>query len=425
LSTPPATARTNWAGNVTFGAARIHHPASVGELQALVAREDKIRALGTAHSFSDIADSPGSQVSVAGLPDGLDIDSAAATAKVPAGMRYAELGARLDRQGWALPNLGSLPHISVAGACATGTHGSGIRNGNLATAVRAVELVTAAGDLVTLSRDADSDCFGGAVVALGALGVVVSLTLDLVPSFTVAQRVFEWLPLDVVGDHFSEVAGGGYSVSLFTNWSAERFQVWFKRRTDDPAAPVSDAGWFTAPPADGPRHPIPGLPGDECTEQLGVPGPWFERLPHFRPAFTPSAGDEIQTEYLLPVQAAVPALHALARIRDRIHPVLQVCEIRTVAADQMWLSPSYRRDTVALHFTWVADVAAVLPVVALVEAEFEPLRPRPHWGKVFSLPPEVVRAEYPRLADFCALAARYDPAGKFGNAFTARYLSAG
>jgi xylitol oxidase len=447
LTIPPSTGRTNWAGNITFGAAQIHHPSSLGQLQALIARERQIRALGTRHSFSDLADSPGSLVSLAGLPQQLEVDSATATAKVGAGMRYADLGAVLDQRGWALPNLGSLPHISVAGACATATHGSGVGNSNLATAVSALEMVTADGDIVTLTRDpaglsagspaagdlaashprasdrSDGDRFDGAVVALGALGVVVSLTLDLVPSFEVTQNVFEWLPLEVLDDHFASVAAGAYSVSLFTDWREARFQVWLKQRTDQPGPPVSEEPWFSADPADGPRHPVPGVLPAGSTTQMGVPGRWFERLPHFRPDFPPSVGNELQTEYLIPSDDAVPALHALDRVRDRIHPVLRVCEIRTVAADRLWLSPSFQRDTVALHFTWTPDTAAVMPVVALMEGQLAPFHPRPHWGKIFSIAPDVVRSEYERMADFRKLVADVDPAGKFANAFTDRYLA--
>jgi alditol oxidase len=440
LTTAPASERMNWAGNVTFGAARIHHPTSLAELQALVVGEQWIRALGTRHSFSDLADSPGSLVSLAGLPALLEVDSAAATAKIAAGLRYADIGAALDKQGWALPNLGSLPHISVAGACATSTHGSGVGNGSLATAVSALEIVTAAGEVVTLGRDTQGALpgasfggasFGGAVVALGALGIVVSVTLDLVPSFSMTQRVFEWLPLETAGDHFAEITGGAYSVSLFTDWSQPRFQVWFKQltsepdRPDQPGPPVSEAAWFTARPVDGPRHPIPGLDPVSCTAQMGAPGPWFERLPHFRPDAVPSAGDELQTEYLLPAADAVPALHALASMHDQLHPVLRVCEVRRVAADRLWLSPAFQRDAVALHFTWTPDTRAVMPVVELLEAQLAPFHPRPHWGKIFSLPSARVRGQYPRMADFQRLAGELDPAGKFGNAFTARYLAGG
>ena len=419
-----ARQRTNWAGNIAFGAADLYRPATLGELRAVVGRarpQDRIRVLATGHSFNDLADSPGAQVSLAGLPPEVEIDSAASQARVAAGMTYAELAARLDARGFALRNLASLPHISVAGACATATHGSGIANRNLAAAVTAMTLVTADGDVAELDR-AD-DAFAGAVVHLGALGVVARLTLELVPTFDVAQRVYENLPLDALDDHFTALMTSAYSVSLFTDWRSPHLtQLWLKHRHADQISPVTQEPWFTATPAPARRNPVPGLPADRCTEQLGIPGRWYDRLPHFRAEFRPGAGDELQSEYLLPVEHAVPALHALNQVRDRIAPVLRICEIRVVAADQLWLSPCYRRDSVAFHFTWVADTASVLPVVTLTERQLAPFAPRPHWGKIFTTPPETLRDRYERLPDFLRLMDHYDPEGKFRNAYTARNL---
>jgi alditol oxidase len=423
-----ARQRTNWAGNIAFGAADLHRPATLGQLQAVVARAGQIRVLATGHSFNDLADSPGAQVSLAGLPPEVEIDSAAPLARVAAGMTYAELADRLDRQGFALRNLASLPHISVAGACATATHGSGAANRNLAAAVTSLTLVTADGDLVEVDR-AD-DAFDGAVVHLGALGVVARLTLELVPAFDVAQRVYENLPLDALGapdavnDHFTTLMTSAYSVSLFTDWRSPHLtQLWFKQ-TLPPTAPtsVTQEPWFTATPAPAPRNPVPGQPADACTEQLGIPGRWYDRLPHFRPEFRPSVGDELQSEYLLPVGHAVPALHALNQVRGSLAPILRVCEIRVVAADRLWLSPCYRQDSVAFHFTWIADPAAVLPVVRLLERQLAPFAPRPHWGKIFTTPPETLRSGYQRLPDFLDLMNRFDPTGKFRNPYTNRYL---
>lgn len=398
-----------------FAARDFHRPTSVAELQDLVAASGQVRALGTGHSFNAIADTPGDLVSVAGLPPEAQIDDAACSVTVSAGMRYGELAGRLDAAGLALPNLGSLPHISVAGACATGTHGSGDGNGVLATTVSALELVTADGELRTLDRGADG--FLGAVVALGALGVVVRLTLDVVPAFTVRQRVYERLRgfTDV-----EEVLAAAYSVSLVTYWTDAGFdQVWLKQLDGEPTPP---AGWLGMNPADGPRHLLRGVDPIHCTPQLGVPGPWYERLPHFRLAFTPSSGDELQSEYLLPRPVIVDALYALGRVRDRIAPVLKVSEIRSVAADDLWLSPAQGRDSVAVHFTWVSDPAAVLPAVAAVEAALQPFAARPHWGKVFGTAPEEVRALWPRLPDAERLLRGYDPAGTFRNDMIDRYL---
>jgi xylitol oxidase len=418
-----AAGPTNWAGNIAFRADTVHRPASLPEVRSLASRSGKIRVLGSGHSFNDIADTPGALVSLARLPSTLEFDSAAATVKVNAGMRYAEVGRRLHARGHALPNLASLPHISVAGSIATATHGSGDANGNLATAVSALEMVTAGGDLVSLSRDRDGEEFRGAVVGLGALGIVVSVTLDVMPAFDVRQHVYEGLPFEALDDHFSDIVAGGYSVSLFTGWRDSLIdQVWVKRRTGGADAPPPDAGLFGARPADGPRHPVPGMSAVHCTEQLGVPGPWFERLPHFRSDFTPSSGEELQSEYLVPRSHALGALRAVHELRDRVAPVLQISEIRTIAADDLWMSPSYRRDTVGIHFTWIKDDRAVRPVLALLEERLASFEARPHWGKLFTVSPDVVRERYPRLADFRKLARHYDPAGAFTNEFLDRYL---
>jgi alditol oxidase len=404
----------NWAGNVVFSSREVHRAASVTQLQELVAKSDRIRALGTGHSFSRIADTDGEHVMLAGLPPVVEIDEAAATARVSAGLRYGEITGRLHEAGFALPNLGSLPHIAVAGACATGTHGSGHATGALATAVAAVELVGADGELRTVHRG-DKE-FPGSVVALGALGIVTALTLDLRPAFGMRQWVYEGLALEDA----EEALAAGYSVSLFTHWAGAGFeQVWLKQRDTDPEPPVR---WLGATRAAAQVHMVPGVDPQHCTPQLGEPGPWHERLPHFRLAFTPSSGDEIQSEYFVPRADLADALRAIDGVRERVAPALQVSEIRTVAADDLWLSPAEGRDTAALHFTWVPDTAVVLPAVAALESALEPFGTRPHWGKVFGTAPAAVASLWPRLADFATLTLKHDPAGKFRNAMLETYL---
>ena len=421
MTTATPLGHTNWAGNIAFGAARVHRPASVEELRAIVAGSAKVRVLGTGHSFNDIADTAGDLVSVADLPRVVDIDRAHSSVRVAAGLRYGEFVAELDAAGLALPNLGSLPHISVAGACATGTHGSGDRNGNLSTTVSAVDIVTADGDLRTISRAADGDEFLGSVVALGALGVVVAVTLDLVPRYEVAQHVYEDLPRATLDSHLDEIFASGYSVSAFTDWRGGAVnQVWRKRRVDGPLD--ASETWLGAHVADGNRHPLPGIEATPCTEQLGRPGPWHERLPHFRLEFTPSAGEELQSEFFVPRVHAVDALRALDAIHDRIAAVLQISELRTVAADELWLSPAFRRDSLAIHFTWHKDPAGVSTVLPAIEERLAPFDARPHWGKLFTMAAEVLAGRYERLADFARLRAEHDPAGKFVNAFVQRYL---
>lgn len=411
----------NWAGNVRFTPDRLTTPRSVEELRDVVFSARRVRALGTGHSFSPVADSEDVLVSVAALPRVVDVDTATATARVSAGLRWGEIAPDLHASGYAVHTLGSLPHISVAGSVATGTHGSGDRNGCLATAATALELVAADGGLRTVRRGDPG--FDGSVVALGALGVVTHVTLALVPAYDVAQTVLENLPLDVALDHLDAVLGSALSVSLFTTWRDEGIeQVWLKHRVGDP---VADLAWTGATPADGPRHPVPGADPVHCTTQGGAVGPWFERVPHFRLDFTPSSGEELQTEYLVARELGVDALRAVHAIRDVVAPVLQVSEIRSVAADALWLSPAYGRDSLALHFTWIADTARVLPVVAAVEAALAPFDPRPHWGKVFTTEPEALAARYPRMDDARRLVVASDPDGVFGNAFVDRYLGIG
>ena len=411
---------TNWAGNIVFGAREVHRPRTVEELQSIVAGSDQVRALGSAHSFNRIADTAGDLVSVADLPAAVEISEDKRSARVSGGMRYGTVASALQAESLALHNLGSLPHISVAGAVSTGTHGSGIGNGSLSTAVNAVELVTADGTLTTIRRG-DPD-FRGAVISLGALGVITHVSLDIEPSYEVEQQVYVDLPRAELHRSFEAVMAAAYSVSLFTGWQGDLIDmVWLKRRVGTDGAAPGDV-WHGATAATRTRHPIPSLPGDAATEQLGVRGPWNERLPHFRMDFTPSSGDELQSEYFLARDVAVEAISALERLADRIAPLLLIGEIRTVASDELWLSPAYQRESVAVHFTWVNDTAAVLPVLTAMEAALAPYGARPHWGKVFAMDPARVRSLYPHFDDFRALHGRLDPKGVFRNDFLDPYL---
>jgi len=404
--------RTNWAGNVTFGAEQILRPDSVARLRRQVADNAKVRAVGAGHSFSPVADTTGALISLDDLPATVRIDPERQTVTAPASIRYGALAARLDAAGYALPNLASLPHISVAGACATGTHGSGDGNRALACAVRATDLVTADGELATIDRDTHRAEFSGMVTALGALGIVTSVTLDLVPAFTVRQWVYDDLPRRRLEADFAEIFASAYSVSVFTDWRLPgTVRVWRKQTT----AAIPPQRWLDARLAAAQLNPVPGMDPGNTTAQLGVPGPWHERLPHFTAEGTPSSGDELQSEYLVPREHAVEALAALAPIADRIANVLRISEIRTVAGDDLWLSPCYRRDSAGIHFTWRKDPANVIPVLEAIEERLAPFAARPHWGKVFVMSPAEL---YPRLADFEQLRARYDPAGKFRNDFT-------
>jgi xylitol oxidase len=422
----PTAGLTNWAGNRAYSAARVHEPESIEQLQDIVRNTGALRVLGSRHSFNDIADTTGHLLSLRRMPRTFDLDPVAGTVRVDGGVRYGELCEPLHDAGFALNNLASLPHISVAGACATATHGSGDRIGNLATAVSALEVVTADGEVVALARDRDPDVFNGAVVSLGGLGVVTTLTLDLQPTFDMRQDLYEQLPLARVADRFDEITSSADSVSLFTDWQGPMFeQVWLKRRVADGDSFEPPPDFFGATIATVPIHPIRRMSAAACTEQLGVAGPWHERLPHFRMDHTPSSGAELQSEYLVPRERAVDAVLAIDAVRDRFAPLLQISEVRTIAADELWMSMAFGRDSVAFHFTWQPDWEAVRQVLPVIEGALASFQPRPHWGKLFTMSPDAVRSSYEQLPRFAALLERHDPTGKFRNAFLGRNIFEG
>ena len=414
---------SNWAGNYTYRAAQYHQPKTIDQIQELVVRSSKLKALGTRHSFNDIADSPGDLISLEHFNHIVTLDRERHTVTVEAGVRYGSLARWLHEEGYALHNLASLPHISVAGACATATHGSGDRHGNLATAVSAMEIVTGNGDVVVLSREQNREQLQGAVVGLGGIGIITTLTLDVSPTFQMQQDVYENLPLTELENHFDDLFSSAYSVSLFTDWRNATFnQVWLKRHVPDGTSLKAEPQLFGATLAKSNLHPIATLSAENCTEQMGICGPWFERLPHFRMGFTPSSGEELQSEYLVPRQHTFAAFRAIDQLREHIAPLLQISEVRTIAADNLWMSPCHKQACVGIHFTWKKDWPAVKKVLPMIEEQLAPFEARPHWGKLFTMSPARVQLLYEKLTDFQKLLQDYDPQGKFRNAFLDLYL---
>ena len=410
--------RTNWSGNYTYSTDRLYQPQTVEQVQRVVKSCGHLRALGARHSFNGIADSTENQISLTRL-DQMVLDRESRTVTVGGGVTYSRLAPYLESNGYALHNLASLPGISIPGAIATATHGSGNKNGNLATAVSGLEVVTADGDVVTLSRQRDGERFLGAVVNLGAVGVVTKVTLDVQPTFRVSQVVYENLAMGQLEHHLDEIFASAYSVSLFTDWQNHRIsQVWVKRRL----APGSGKPEFApellgATLATRKLHPLPGHSAESCTEQLGIPGPWFERLPHFRIGATPSSGAELQSEYLIPRERGYEAILAVEQLRDRVTPHLFISEVRTIAADNLWMSTAYQRPSMAIHFTWKPEWPEVQKVLPLIEEKLAPFDARPHWGKLFTMRPARIMPLYAQLANYQGLLAHYDAHGKFRNRF--------
>jgi xylitol oxidase len=413
----------NWAGNLEYSTDRLYATTSLEQVRDLVKKENKLKVLGTRHCFNNIADSQDAFLSLKPMDKVIAIDSANRTVTVGAGITYGQLCPYLDRQGFALHNLASLPHISVAGACSTATHGSGENNGNLATAASGLEMVTASGEVMNLSREHDGDKFAGAVVGLGALGVITKVRLDIQPTFMMRQYVYENLPISQLKDHFDAIESSAYSVSLFTDWQKQRInEVWIKSRVEQGQSFHAVPEFFGAKLATRNLHPIAELSAENCTEQMGVPGPWYERLPHFRMGFTPSAGKELQSEYFVPRQHAVEAVLAVERLRDQVSPSLLISEIRAIKADTLWMSPCYEQDCVTIHFTWKPDWPAVSKLLPVIEKELSPFSARPHWGKLFTTSPAELRRLHKKMPEFIELSTKFDPRGKFRNQFLNRNL---
>jgi xylitol oxidase len=414
----PDSKLKNWAGNIEYSTQKLYPATSLEQVRQFVKAQNKLKVLGTRHCFNKIADSANQFLSYKAEEEMISLDSQAHTVTVAAGITYGHLSPYLHSKGFALHNLASLPHISVAGSCSTATHGSGDKNGNLATAVSALELVTANGDLLKLSRQNDGERFSGAVVGLGALGVITKITLDTQPTYIMRQYVYENLPLAQVKDHFDAIEASAYSVSLFTDWQKQRFnEVWIKSRTDNGQTFDATPEFYGAKLATRNLHPIAELSAENCTEQMGVLGPWYERLPHFKMGFTPSAGKELQSEYFVPRPHAVEAILAIERLRDQITPHLLISEIRVIAADDLWMSPCYKQPCATIHFTWKQEWPAVSKLLPVIEKELRPFKARPHWGKLFSTPPAELRSIYEKLPDFIEQCRTYDPQGKFRNDF--------
>jgi len=399
----------NWAGTYTYTASAVVHARTVDDVRRAVLGGGPVRAVGTRHSFNDLADTTGTLISVSGLDPDPVLDPAARTVTVGAGATYGALAAWLEARGWALATLPSVPDVTIGGAIATGTHGSGAGRQVLSAAVAGLRYVDATGTVREAGRGDPG--FAGLPVGLGAFGIVTRVTLDVEPSYLIRQDVYAGLPWARVLADLESIMSAAYSVSLFTSWLGDSVQhAWVKRRVAGPDDAVP-AGFFGARLAGGPVRL-----GDAAAENLtpvGVAGPWLRGLPHFLPGGVPSAGDEIQTEFFVPMSQGAAALEAVRGLRKKLARVLLVSEVRAVAADDLWLSPASGRATLALQITWGHNARKVIGLLPGLQEALAPFGARPHWGTVwrrFSLDPV-----HPKLADARELFERLDPGGTFSN----------
>jgi xylitol oxidase len=232
------------------------------------------------------------------------------------------------------------------------------------------------------------------------------------------QIVYRNMPMDELKDNFMTIMSAGYSVSLFTDWTNRNInQVWIKYRADESNRASPDAEFFGSRLADVNVHPVEGQPAESCTDQMNLAGPWYERLPHFKMGFTPSAGVELQSEYFVPMEKGYEALMAVESMHEQITPHLFISEIRTIDGDDLWMSPCYKKPCVAIHTTWKQDWPAVRNLLSQMEEKLAPFDARPHWGKLFTISPAVLKKRIERLPDFLELCRRFDPSRKFVNEF--------
>ena len=411
----------NWAGNYTYQADEVRYPQDIVNLSKLLKSHSKVKALGTQHCFNEIADTSGLQLSTKNLKSIIELNEELSYVIVESGIKYGDLGIVLHSNGLALHNLASLPHISVGGSCATATHGSGVRNGNLATALKGFELLTPGGELLWVDQQTNTDLFHAGGVSMGALGIMTKVKLAIQPTFEVSQRVYENLSMDALKNNFDKIMSEGYSVSFFTHWLDKNInQVWVKSREDELREIPSD--FYGATPATLDLHPIKANSPINCTPQMGVPGPWHKRLPHFKMDFTPSNGDELQSEFFVGRENAFEAIMAIEALHDKIAPLLFISEIRCIAADNFWMSTAYQRESVAIHFTWKPDPEGVIAILSEIQAALSPFKARPHWGKIFTISGDELATRYPKFEEFLSFKRELDPKGVLNNSYLDKAL---
>jgi xylitol oxidase len=421
-STSPDGHLQNWAKSLTYSTSNVYYPKNVEDVQEIVKKCAKLRIIGSRHSFSKIADSTEALICLDFLNKLVSLDKVNHTVTVEGGMKYGNLCEYLHENGYALNNLASLPHISIAGSIATATHGSGVSNYSLTSSVVSFELVKADGEVIVISRK-DGELFKATVVGLGGFGVVTKVTLELEPTYEIQQDVYTKLPMAALEKNFMEIASGAYSVSLFTNWQNKTInEVWFKAKVPKNGPKKYAPELYGAKLATKKMHPVETQDAEPCTDQLGIPGPWYDRLPHFRMKFNPSTGKELQTEFFIPIEKAYEAIMAIESLNEKISPYVLITEVRMIKGDTDWMSPTYKRDSIGIHFTWKQEWETVQKLIPQVEAVLEPLDPRPHWAKLFSMSPSKLQSKYEKIDEFRALLKKFDPTGKFRNEFMNTYI---
>ncbi|KAI1701064.1 FAD binding domain-containing protein [Ditylenchus destructor] len=407
----------NWGDNFLFSTQNIQYPTTVEEVQEIVQNADKVRVVGTRHSFSTCADSPDTILSTLALKNIIGFDDSVPSITVQAGIAYTDLNPYLQYLGFALPNLATLAEISVGGASQTGAHGSGLSNQCLASHIRSLKIVLANGTLATYGPN-DPE-LKAIALGVGAFGVITQVELKVEPTFNITNYFFLNMTAQNLYDHFDEIENTGYTAQLFTDFSTPGVwgQIMIMDRSGSNANIGSLQNLYGATRATTKVSPILALPPTYLVDQ-GVEQPWYFGLVDYHLGLSGFDGGEIQSEYFLPYENAVAAIKAVTTLSDLIAPRVHTMLIRTIKGDDLWLSEMYSQSSVvAIHFTWKLNMTAVMEVLPQIEQLLIPYCAKPHWGKVFAQGPETFLHCYPKLADFKQLAEQLDPTHKFRNQF--------
>ncbi|KAI1700234.1 d-arabinono-1,4-lactone oxidase domain-containing protein [Ditylenchus destructor] len=354
----------NWGNNFRFSTQNIQYPTSVEEVQQIVRNANKLRVVGTRHSFSKIADSPNTMLSTLALKNIIGFDPTVPSITVQAGITYTDLNPFLPNYG---PNDPELKAIAVG---------------------------------------------------LGAFGVITQVELEVEPTFNLTNYVFVNMPEQDIYDHFDEIENLGYSVQLFTDFSTPGVwdQVWVWVRSDENSNVGNMQNLYGATRTHEQVTAIEALPPTYLMEQ-GKEQPWYYGLVDYHLGLSGFDGAEIQSEYFMPYENAIPAIQAVSNFSDLIAPRVYTMLIRTIKGDDLWMSESFNETTVAIHFTWKPNMTAVMEVLPQIEQALLPYGARPHWGKVFAQGPETYLHRYPKLNQWKQLAETLDPTHKFRNKF--------
>ena len=424
----------NWAKTVYYNHT-IHYPKTVEEIQHILQYHAKIRVLGSMHSFNNITKLPqefnGVYISMSNMNQVIKCCRGERVTIQP-GITFGELGEYLHERNFGFHNMASLPHITVGGAISTGTHGAGVFNGNLASHVMQVKLISADGKLRTYRIGQDPE-FQHIPVSFGLAGIIVEIELDIVPDYDIQQCIYENLPFNTIKkSDYKTAFSSAYSFSIFTQWKNRKFtSIWAKyrlrkgRNGNEESIMIDCPDMNKIKPSSNKVHPLPG--GDTSFVSGGIgknyKEPGYVGLPHFLMEGVPSQGEELQSEYFVSshmFDVVIEVLFHHFEENPKLYDLLYVSEMRFVAGDKLTLSPQHvLGSSIGFHFTWKKEFDQVVDALKGIENVLKPYNALPHMGKLFTMTGRELEGKYGQrnLRAFQSFVAPLDPLKKFVNPF--------